>query len=196
MAHDLSSFFPPRRNRMHEVCGAGAFGCAGALAATLAGDIFWCVEKWCSGQLNPLGLADFVDPSRVLIATSKDQMETLAITEEALRSGAVSLVVSELTAALTLTAGRRLQLAAEDGKTTGLCIIPEGMGSNAADSRWRCAPVFDAADPMDSTRVQWEIIKNKTGTLDSWDVRWHKSTRRLHVVSQPGQRPGSQGAPD
>lgn len=193
MPPNLFDFFPPRPARMHEACGPGAYGFAGMLAAALSGNVLWVAERWRPEQINPLGINDFIDPSRILTAMTKDHPETLAITEEALRSGAVALVVAEVTAPLSLTAGRRLQLACETGKTTGLCLIPEGMGSNAAESRWRCAPVFD---PADSTRQHWEIIKNKSGTTEAWNVRWDKSARRVHVVPPVGQRPGSQGMPD
>lgn len=133
------------------------------------------------------------DPGKLLLASARDQTGVLAVAEEALRSAAVSLVVMELDKPLGLTAGRRLQLAAEAGKTTGLCIIPEGSGSNAAETRWHCTPVFD---PDDSTLQRWQLTKNKSGTLGDWDVRWDAETRRIIMVSEAGKRPGSQGTPD
>ena len=87
----------------------------------------------------------------------------------------------ELNAPLDLTAGRRLQLAAKTGRSLGIALIPEGMGSNAAETRWQCAPVFD---PQDSTLQRWELIKNKSGTLGVWNVRWSASSRRINVVSE------------
>jgi len=139
-------------------------------------------------MLNPVGLSAFFDPARLLVAQTKQQTESLAVTEEALRDGSVPLVVTELTRPLDLREGRRLQLAAKAGNTTGLCLIPDGMGSNAAETRWHCSPVFDVGD---STLMHWEIIKNKTGTLKAWHVRWNAETRRLDVVSPVGERPGS-----
>lgn len=181
---------PLRTGRCHEVCGAGSFGFAFALSARLGGTVLWITEIWRAEQLNPVGYSRYADPSRLLMATAKDQDDALAVAEEGLRAGAVSLVVIELTKPLSLLAGRRLQLAAESGQTTALCLIPEGMGSNAAETRWHCAPVFA---PDDSTLQRWEIIKNKTGTLTGWTVRWDEEARRIHVVSPAGQRPG--GAP-
>jgi protein ImuA len=58
------------------------------------------------------------------------------------------------------------------------------MGSNAAETRWHCAPLFD---PDDSTLQRWKLIKNKSGTLKAWDVRWHGETRRIIVVSEAGE---------
>ncbi|HPD92803.1 MAG TPA: hypothetical protein PLG62_10090, partial [Pararhodobacter sp.] len=97
-------------------------------------------------------------------------------------------------APLDLREGRRLQLAARAGGTTGLCLIPEGMGSNAAETRWRAAALFDATGAVDSTLMRWEIIKNKEGTLRAWNVRWTPETGGLHVVPPVAERPGSQGA--
>ncbi len=172
--------FPPVKSRTHEVCGPGAHSFAFVLAATLGGQCMWVREGWEAQQINPNGFAEFISPADLVFCNSKDQMQTLAVAEEALRSGAVSLVVMSLGKPLGLIEGRRLQLAAREGKSTGLAIIPEGMGSNAAETRWRCTPVFGAGD---STLQNWEIIKNKTGTLGSWHVRWEPTSRRLIVVS-------------
>lgn len=177
-------FFPPANTRTHEVCGAGAFVFAFALAARLGGDTLWVREAWETVQLNPIGIADFINPTNVIICNVKDQKEGLAVAEEALRSGAVRLVVVSLKQPIGLTEGRRLQLAARDGKATGLVIIPEGMGSNAVETRWRCSPVFD---PKDSTLQKWELIKNKSGTLGVWHVRWDAASRRLTMVSPAGK---------
>ena len=177
-------FFPPSKARTHEVCGSGAYTFAFVLAGRLGGPCMWVREGWNVTQINPNGFAEFIDPSVLTFCNTKDQTQTLAVAEEALRSGAVSLVVMTLNKPLGLTEGRRLQLAARDGKSTGLAIIPEGMGSNAAETRWRCDPVFDAKD---STLQKWEIIKNKSGTLEAWHVRWDATSRRLIMVSPAGE---------
>lgn len=192
MASDFSKHFPLRANRVHEVCGPSALGFAFAVAGQKDGSVLWAREAWQADQINPVGFSPYFDPHRLLIAKGKDQIEVLATAEEALRSGAVAVTVIELTNPISLTVGRRLQLAAEAGQSTGLCIVPEGMGSNAAETRWRCDPLFDAAD---STLQRWEIIKNKSGTLMAWNVRWDVETRRIIVVPETGKRPVSQGAP-
>ena len=177
-------FFPPDSARTHEVCGSGAFVFAFTLAARLGGEILWVREAWETVQPNPNGFAEFIDPASVTICNAKNQMGVLAVAEEALRSGAVTLVVMTLNQPIGPTEGRRLQLAAREGKSTGLAIIPEGMGSNAAETRWRCGPVFD---PKDSTLQKWELIKNKSGTLGVWHVRWDTASRRLIMVSSAGK---------
>ncbi|MDK3016886.1 hypothetical protein QO033_04310 [Pseudodonghicola sp. IC7] len=171
--------YPPRRSRVHEAFGPAAVSFALWTAAQIGADVFWVREGWRPERLNPPGFGGF-DPSRLILAQTKDQTDTLAVAEEALRDGAVPFVVLELTAPISLTAGRRLQLAARAGTTTGLCLIPEGMGCNAAETRWHCAPVFDA---QDSTRQCWSLKKNKSGTNGAWHVRWDPETHRVTVVS-------------
>lgn len=191
MKRSTPSFFPPARDRVHEVCGAGVYGFAFALLAQCGGRAIWVREAWRNQQINPSGFADYLDPSRLTICNTSDQTETLAVAEEALRSGAVSLVVMVLGKSVGLTEGRRLQLAAKQGETRGLAIIPEGMGSNAAETRWRCTPVFETSDAdkprRDSTLQCWELIKNKSGTLGIWHVRWDAASRRFNMVSPVGE---------
>lgn len=191
MRVEFHSVFPLRRARVHEVCGAGAMGFA---AMDARGHALWIREAWLCDTLQPQGMLPFFDPAQLLMARPKDQVDALAVAEEALRDGVLPHVVLDVTRPLDLREGRRLQLAAKAGGTTGLCIIPEGMGSNAAETRWRATPVFDPARE-DSTLMRWEIIKNKSGTLGVWHVRWDQQTNRLDVVSPVGEQSGSAGAP-
>jgi len=181
MVRDKHNIYPLKPDRMHEVCGPSAAFFATVQAAKVRGAVFWVKEQWRAEQLNPLGVIDVLPPENLIVASTKEQTETLAVAEEALRSGVTPIVIMELNAPLDLTAGRRLQLAAKTGRSLGIALIPEGMGSNAAETRWQCAPVFD---PQDSTLQRWELIKNKSGTLGVWNVRWSASSRRINVVSE------------
>jgi len=192
MPVEAISYFPPQKGRAHEVCGPGAYFFAFTLAARVGEQVLWVREAWQSDQINPAGFDRFFDSRNLLVAIAKNQAEVFAVAEDALRSGALMLVVLELSKPQSLTEGRRLQLAARDGKATALSIIPQDMGSNAAETRWHCAPMFD---PTDSTLQRWKLIKNKTGTLSTWHVRWNAETRRIIVVSPVGQRPGSEDVP-
>ncbi|MGD9916412.1 MAG: ImuA family protein [Paenirhodobacter sp.] len=186
--------FPLRAGRVHEVCGPAATAFAAIAAALSGGPLLWVREGWQAEVLNPLGFLPFLDPSTLLLAQTATQTDSLATAEEALKDGALPFVVLEITRPLDLREGRRLQLAAQAGGATGLCIIPEGMGSNAAETRWRARPLLDAGRE-DSTLMHWESIKNKSGTLGAWHVRWEPEAHRLHVVSPVGERPGSPHAP-
>jgi protein ImuA len=181
---------PLRTARAHEVTGASAVTFAAIACGLGRGPAIWLTGSRQNESLNPDGLAEFCAPGQLLFAKGKNHIDLLAASEEALRSGAISTVVAELEKPLDLTAGRRLQLAAEAGKTTGIFIIGEEMGSNAAETRWHCAPLFA---PPDSTLQRWKLIKNKSGTIGMWDVRWDAQARRIIVVSKAGQRPDSPG---
>ncbi|KPD11024.1 ImuA family protein [Phaeobacter sp. 11ANDIMAR09] len=184
MRFTLSDAFPLRSARVHEVCGVGAK----SFAIMAAQDrCLWIRESWQSDTLAPHGLMPFFAPADLLLAQPKDQADALAVAEEALKDGALPFVVLEITRPLNLREGRRLQLAAKAGGTTGLCVIPEGMGSNAAETRWKAAPLFDEQGE-DSTLQRWEIIKNKSGTKKAWSVKWDAQTRRINVVSEVAQR--------
>jgi protein ImuA len=184
MMTDPPSAYPLKIGRMHEACGSGAYFFALGNAAHRGGTVLWVREKRGSEQLDPLGFAHLVNPDDVLMALTQSQTESLAVAEESLRSGVIPVVVMELSDPLDLTAGRRLQLAAKAGKSTGVAIISDGMGSNAAETRWRCQPKYDPIyDGADSTLQRWELIKNKSGTLGVWNVRWSQATRRINVVS-------------
>lgn len=184
MQTDISTVPTLKARRTHEVFGPGSLFFALATGARTGGTVIWVREAWRSEDIHPQGFAEMLDPAHLLLARPRDQIGVLAVAEEALRSSAVALVVMELGKPIDLVAGRRLQLAAEAGGTTGLCIIPEGGGSNAAETRWHCTPVFD---PADSTLHRWSLIKNKSGTLGDWNVRWDAETRRVIMVSATGE---------
>ncbi|MGR3463945.1 ImuA family protein [Limimaricola sp.] len=186
--------FPLRQTRVHDASGPGVAGFAGAACAQAGGDLLWLHERWHAPAINPAGLSRFFDPSNLLCAAANDPTDLLAVAEEALRDGALALVVIEISRPLDLRQGRRLQLAARAGGSTGLCLTPEGGGSLAAETRWHAAPLHDAHS-ANSTLMRWTLIKNKSGTTGAWNVRWDHAARRLDVVSPVGERPGSAGAP-
>lgn len=177
----LHGSFPPRPSRAHEACGAGAYVFASIACGISNGSALWISPDYHQEHLHPDGITQFCDPGRLVYASGKTQTDVLWMAEEALRSAAVKVVVAQLSKPVDLTAGRRLQLAAEAGETLGLFIVPEGMGSNAAETRWRCSPHFDVKD---STLHRWQLIKNKSGTLEDWVVRWDEQARRVIVVSK------------
>ncbi len=157
--------------RVHEATGPGRLAFALALAGRLAGPVLWVQDARTRDGLYAPGLAAFLDPARLILARPTGPLALLQATEEALRSGAVPLVVAELAEAPDLTASRRLQLAAGTGGGRGLCLVPEArLRTNAAETRWRCAPVPGAAGW--DARQSWEIVKNKRGRLGAWEVRW------------------------
>ncbi|MEP9358701.1 protein ImuA [Sphingomonas sp. KR3-1] len=143
-----------RLDALHEVA-AGTSDMADDCAATLFlagiaarawGPVLWVIRR---RDLFAPGLAQSgLDPKRLIYAEAKDDAELLAIMEEGLRHRGLGAVIGEAKRA-DMTATRRLQLAAEGGRTIALLLKraaregsdPIAMPS-AAVTRWRvtCAP--------------------------------------------------------
>jgi len=151
---------------LHHVVGGGeALGRRGfsppatAFVATLAarlkelfkerGAVVWCLPRYQAADnlygpaLAMLGL----DEQALILSRTKNETEALWTMEEALGCADVSAVVGALAAPLNLTAERRLQLAAERGRTTGFLLQPSSAvtTSTAAVTRWRVGSLPSAA---------------------------------------------------
>lgn len=171
--------------RVHEAGGAGAHAFAFAMARAAVGPVVYICPAHETDRLLPSGIARLLPPARLMMVQAVGEADLLWATEEALRSGAVGFVIAAPQKPLSLTAGRRLQLAAEAGRCTGLLMIRGGMGSNAAQTRWHCVPEWGA---QDSTLQRWSLIKNKEGTLGDWCVGWNEKAGAISVVCAVGQR--------
>ncbi|MEM9782902.1 MAG: hypothetical protein AAF899_10530 [Pseudomonadota bacterium] len=184
--------------RVHEATGPGRRTFAAAIAGEGSGPVLWIMDARIRDALYPAGLAPLLDPARLVIARPTGPLASLQVAEEALRSGAVPMVVTELEAAPDLTESRRLQLAAGTGGGRGLCLVPEGrLATNAAETRWYCSPmhggmhgarhggrdarlggVAEGTLPRRASETQaslgalqhWELLKNKRGPLAAWQV--------------------------
>ena len=108
MPRPVITAYPLLPGRVHEVSGPGAVAFVLRAARQAGADLLWVRESWQADMLHPLGFGGF-DPARLVMAMTGDQKDTLAVAEEALRDGAVAMVALEITAPLSLTAGRRLQ---------------------------------------------------------------------------------------
>lgn len=169
------SAFDLRPHRVHEVEGLGQIGFALYQATRHEGPLIWVQLERHDRGVMPLALPQGV-MERLQLVRCRSEDEVLWATEEALRATPVSLVIACPTKALSLTAGRRQQLAAEAGGTTGLMLIQSGQGSNAAETRWHCAPV-PAAERHARAVHKWCCVKNKSANVKNWLVHWDgKST--------------------
>lgn len=177
--------------RMHEAGGRGRRAFALFQAMRHPGPVFWIAPDHIPERPMLAGLPQGLGERLTLLAP-KGQTNLLWSVEEALRTAPVALVIAEPQTTLSLTEGRRLQLAAEAGRTTGIMLIREGDGCNSAETRWNCEP---ASGPADSTLHDWSLIKNKKGTLGAWVVNWNGASAAFHLVSEAGERRESQEAP-
>ena len=171
--------------RVHEAEGRGRRAFALFQAARHLGPLVWILPSHAPELPMLRGLPRGVG-ERLHLLRPVGETDLLWCVEEALRAAPVSLVVAEPSSPLSLTAGRRLQLAAEAGRTTGLMLIRQDAGSNATETRWRCEPL--AATAADSTLHRWALIKNKKGTINDWAVNWNGTSAAFHMVSEARQR--------
>ncbi len=135
---------------LHEVAGGGNGAIDGAAAALFAagiaartrGKVLWCVTRpdLFAPALAQAGLM----PDRVIYAEAGDETSVLICFEEGLRHGGLGAVIAEV-ARLSMTASRRLQLAAESSSTIGIAIRRWRRPTEATDfgqptasvTRWR-----------------------------------------------------------
>jgi protein ImuA len=180
------------RGALHEVAGgaqgvvdgaAAALFAAGILART-EGQVLWCITQpdFFAPALAQAGL----DPDRVIYVEAGDEASVLACFEEGLRHGGLAGVVAEV-AKLSMTASRRLQLAAEGTGTIGIALRRWRRSSGAADfgqptaaaTRWRITSVPSAPLPVQGIgRHRWfvELIRCRAGDsadflLEACDAR-------------------------
>lgn len=181
--------FTLRPARVHEAEGRGRRAFALFQAAHHPGPLVWILPGHIPELPMLRGLPQGVG-ERLHLLRPKGEADLLWCVEESLRAAPVSLVIAEPSAPLSLIAGRRFQLAAEAGRTTGLMLIQQDAGSNATETRWHCEPLArTTANPTaDSTLQQWELSKNKQGTLGSWVVNWDGASAAFDMVSATGER--------
>src|SRR5918994_4802915 len=138
---------------LHEVIEEGPAsefaGCAtlftAGIAARLKGPVLWCLTR---RDLFAPGLSRAgLHPDRVIYAEAARDQDILPLVEEGLHEKGLAAVVGEVTR-LSLTASRRLQLAAERSGVTALLLrrwwtVAEKDLTrlpSAAVTRWRIAP--------------------------------------------------------
>ena len=171
--------------RVHEAEGRGRRAFALFQAARHTGSLIWIVPAHIPELPMLRGLPQDVG-ARLHVLRPVSETDLLWCIEETLRAAPVGLVIAEPSKPLELTAGRRLQLAAEAGGTTGLMLIRQNAGSNATETRWACEPL--ASPAADLTLLHWSLVKNKKGTIGHWTVSWNGASAAFHMVSQTGER--------
>ena len=171
---------------LHEAAGGGTGAVDGAAAALFAagiaartrGPVLWCVTRQdlFAPALAQAGLA----PDRVIYVEAGDEKAVLACFEEALRHPKLGAVVGEI-AHLSMTASRRLQLAAEGSGVIGLALrrwrrraeASEFRYPTASVTRWRVSALpsarypFRASDAPDGGS-NWSGVEPGSPRLSSW----------------------------
>lgn len=173
--------------RVHEACGPARRCFALWLAGRMTGPVIWIAAEWETDRLNPDGMIAFADPGRFLFVTPKRTEDLLWATEEALRAGAVPLVVADLPGAPALTPVRRMHLAAETARETlghsplGLLLTPGTGGAQGVETRWHMTPAHTATAPG------WHLtrVRARTAPVRRWKVTRQKAEMRLTPSGAP-----------
>ena len=154
------------RGRVHEMCGPARTTLAALILGETRGAVVWISPGWLPDRVYPGGLAELADPGRIIFARARRPDDVLWAMEEALRSGAASLVLADLPAPPALTPVRRLHLAAETGAEAarhagrlpplGLLLTPESGGAQGVESRWHLAAAPSGSSLTDR-RSAWVL---------------------------------------
>lgn len=167
--------------RAHEVCGPSRHLFAAALAAQTQGPILWIRPPGSDGHLNGDGLAEWVEPGRILFVRAASSANILWAMEEGLRSGVVPLVIAEMHEPPPLTPIRRLHLAAEaaPGAPTGLLLTPGEGGAQGVETRWHMAPAPGWAGP--SGQPAWTLRRTRARLAPEARWRMEKGKNALEI---------------
>jgi protein ImuA len=190
---------------LHEVAGGGNGALDGAAAALFAagiaartrGRVLWCVirQDLFAPAIAQAGLL----PDRVIYVEAGDEKSVLACFEEGLRHGALGAVVAEV-ARLSMTASRRLQLAAEGSGAIGIAIRRWRRPSDTADfgqptaavTRWRVSTLPSTPLPVPGVgRARWqlELIRCRAGDSADFVVEACDAKGRLALASDLAHGP-------
>jgi protein ImuA len=191
-----------------------ALGFAAALAARFAagrGPILWV------GQVTggARGLADFgglygpgllslgLDPDRLILASVQRQDDMLWALEQGLGCPDLALVVGEVDPGtpLSLTAARRLQLAAARSGVTALAVgghAGREDGLVAAVTRW-CVAAAPAPDPdfsnLPARQQRFEVALSARGSRPGhWCLDWSSRDKRFSLSERSARSTGERHA--
>lgn len=190
---------------LHEAAGAGPdteHGAAAALfiagiLARLHGPVLWVQDH---ADLFAPGLANAgLHPDRVIYAAAGKPDAILQAMEEGLRQPGLAAVVGEVGTHLTLTASRRLQLAAETAGTLAFALRrsrkhddPALAAPSAAATSWRIAalpsrpPLPHAPDTPGLGPQRWllALVRCRGGKTATWTVEACDAEGRLGLVAE------------
>jgi protein ImuA len=194
------------RGDVHEVIEGGAASeyaaCATLFAAgilaRLSGPVLWCLRS--RDLFGPALARVGLHPDRVIYCETYKDRHVLPAMEEGLRCAGLAGVIGEVTR-LSLTASRRLKLAARHSGVTALVLrrwrtADERHATdepNAACTRWRISPQpapghFDGLD-----RARWlvELMRARGGDPQSWILEACDATGHLALPAALALRPAA-----
>ena len=189
---------------IHEVSGGGTDTVNGAAAALFAagiaartkGKILWCLTR--PDLFFPALAQAGLHPDRVIFCETGREEDVLAACEEGLGFGGFGCVVGELVR-LPMTASRRLQLAAEKGKSIGLVVRRWRRQREASDygqptastTRWRVSVLPSEPLPVAGVgRARWlaELMRVKAGECCEFELGAPDAAGRMCLLPTVADR--------
>ena len=178
-----------------EYAGLATIFTAGILAR-IPGPVLWCLRgrDLFAPALARVGLS----PNRVIYCETWKDRDVLPAMEDGFHCRGLAGVVGELTS-LSLTASRRLQLAASESGVTGFIIrrwrtSSERENSEApstSSTRWRVSPHPSPRSGFDGLyRQHWqlELLRARGGEPHSWIVEACNAAGHIAVPAALGNR--------
>jgi protein ImuA len=170
---------------------------AAGILARLKGPVLWCLRgrDLFAPALARVGL----HPDRVVYCETWNDREVLPAMEEGLRCAGLAAVVGEVVR-LSLTASRRLQLAAEQSGVTAL-VMRRWHSANeraladeptSALTRWRISPhPSPALNVLGLSRPRWhvELIRCRGAEPHAWSLEACDAQGRLALLAPMADRP-------
>ncbi len=180
---------------------AAAMGFAAALgirrllsAGTEGRPLLWCrlarMGMEAGGLYGPGLNAIGLPAARIVTVALSKQQAILWTADEALKSGALSGVILDLDPAkCTVTATRRLALAAQSGQTPAIIVMAQTSAlPSVARSRWAVASLPSLPPPLDERapgKPAWrvELLRCRRGKPGIFSVEWDHATHRFSLVA-------------
>jgi protein ImuA len=195
---------------LHEVAGGGNDAVNGAAAALFTagiagrtrGKVLWCVAR--SDLFAPAFAQAGLKPDRVIYLEAGDEKTILACFEECLRYRGIGAAVAEV-ARLSMTASRRLQLAAEASGTIGIALrrwrrqteVADYGQLTAATTRWRVSALPSTPLPVPGVgRPRWlvELVRCRAGESGDFELEACDDKGYLRLPADHSGRPGRRAA--
>ncbi len=194
------------RGCLHEIAGSGPeveHGAAATLFAAgvlagLDGCVLWAMDR--ADLFAPALAGVGLHPDRVIYAEAGSPTGVLLALEDALQHRGLAGVVGELAGRFTLTASRRLQLAAAAAGVPALVLRRSAKFGDpalaepcAAATRWRigCLPGMPGTAGLQRPRWQVDLIRCRGGEAASWIMEACDAQGRLGLPAELVHRPAA-----
>jgi protein ImuA len=183
---------------IHEFVSAGSeetaatFGFVIAVLSKLMRDARPCIWICPSRSLFPLALKKFnIEPEKIIFIETATDAESLWVMEEALKCDGIAVVVGEIPR-VSFSQSRRLQLAVEKSKVTGMLLRPfKTQNIIAGVAKWHISPVPglcpDGFPGVGFPQWQVELVKVRNGKPGCWKVAWMREGFVVKEMVEAGE---------